>query len=301
MKKVLVVYYTQTGQLREIAQSVVRPLLQSGNVEVTFHEILPVTPFPFPWPRDAFFGVFPETFLQTPVPLHPIPPKVLGQRYDLVLFFYQTWYLSPSIPANSFLQSAEGRCILKETRVVTINGSRNMWIIAQEKVKTMLKDAGARLVGNIALVDQAGNLISVITIVGWMFSGIKKKHWGVLPLPGVSQKDVEGASGFGAMILAALMAGNYDLLQPQIVEGGGVRIKPFLVLTDRTGNKLFAKWARLIVGHPNSRPMLLKLFNIYLFLAIWLISPIVYILHVITLPLKIKQISRDRNYFQGVA
>lgn len=42
------------------------------------------------------------------------------------------------------------------------------------KIKTLLKEANSQLVGNVALVDRVGNLISVITIVEWMFSGVKK-------------------------------------------------------------------------------------------------------------------------------
>jgi hypothetical protein len=176
-----------------------------------------------------------------------------------------------------------------------------MWIMAQEKVKLLLADAGARLVGNVALVDRAGNLISVITIVQWMFSGVKTRHWGILPLPGVSDDDVSQASQYGLMMLSALSGGGFSELQPQIVRAGGVKIKPFLVLTDRTGNKLFAKWAKFITAHPQSRQALLKAFNIYLFVAIWFISPIVYILHLISLPLKIRQIRKDKIYFQGAA
>ena len=44
---------------------------------------------------------------------------------------------------NSFLKSAEGKKILNNTPVVTINGSRNMWFMAQEKIKILLKEANA--------------------------------------------------------------------------------------------------------------------------------------------------------------
>ena len=40
-----------------------------------------------------------------------------------------------------------------------------MWAFAQEKVKVLLKDVDANLVGNIALTDRNINLISVITVV----------------------------------------------------------------------------------------------------------------------------------------
>lgn len=112
--------------------------------------------------------------MQIPTELILPSEAILNKKYDLIIFAYQVWFLSPSIPANSFLKSDYGKKMLANTPVVTINGSRNMWIMAQEKVKTLLKNANSNLVGNIALVDRAPNLISVITIVKWMFSGEKK-------------------------------------------------------------------------------------------------------------------------------
>ena len=79
-----------------------------------------------------------------------------------------------------------------------------MWVMAQEKIKVLLKNNNAQLKGNIALVDRVGNLISVITIVEWMFSGVKKKYLGIFPLPGVSDKDIVESSKFGEIVLSDL-------------------------------------------------------------------------------------------------
>lgn len=300
MKKVLVIYYTQSGQLAEIAENISRPLKEDENISVDTFEIKPVNPFPFPWDKDSFFDAFPESFLQTPVALEPIPQDILNKKYDLILLHYQVWYLSPSIPVNSFLKSPEGKILLAGTPVITVSGSRNMWVMAQEKIKKLLVANGALLKGNIALVDRAGNLISVMTIVEWMFSGVKKKYLGFFPLPGVSDEDIEGASKFGAIIKKHLNGDSLDSLQPELVANNGVRVKSFLVLTDRTGNKIFNKWSNFIKSRKNSRKNWLKVFYVYLFLAIWVISPIVYILHLLTYPLKLNKIRRETLYFQGL-
>jgi hypothetical protein len=175
MKNVLVIYYSQSGQLESIARNIAKPLLNSNEINVLFHEIQLEKPFPFPWNNDAFFGAFPETFLQIPTALKPVSEEIMNTKFDLILLNYQVWYLTPSIPINSFLKSPEAKILLNNTPVVTINGSRNMWVMAQEKVKALLKQNNAFLKGNIALVDRVGNLISVITIVEWMFSGVKKE------------------------------------------------------------------------------------------------------------------------------
>lgn len=300
MKNVLVIYYSQSGQLETIARNIAKPLLEFEEINVVFHEIQLEKPFPFPWNKEEFFGAFPNSFLQIPTALKPVANEILNTKFDLILFNYQVWYLTPSIPINSFLKSSEAKIILNDTSVITISGSRNMWVMAQEKVKILLKENNAQLIGNIALVDRVGNLISVITIVDWLFSGIKKRYLGIFPLPGVSEKDIAESSKFGEIILKNLQNNNFNPLQPQLVANGAVKISSYLVTVDKTANKIFNKWANFIKTKKRSRKLWIKIFNIYLLLAIWLISPIVYILHVFSYPFKIKSIRRLKTYYQGV-
>jgi hypothetical protein len=300
MKNVLVIYYSQSGQLESIARNIAKPFLNSEGMNVVFYEIQMEKPFPFPWNKTAFFDVFPESFLQIPSQLKPISSEILNTKFDLILLHFQVWYLSPSIPINSFLKSKEAKILLNETPVVTISGSRNMWIIAQEKVKSLLIDNNAQLKGNIALVDRVGNLISVITIVEWMFSGIKKKYLGIFPLPGVSEKDIIEADKFGKVILSELVENNLDGLQKKLVAINAIKISSYLVTVDKTANKIFGKWSNFIKNRKHSRKLWLKVFNLYLLLAIWLISPIVYILHVITYSFKINKIKKETLYYQGI-
>jgi len=300
MKNVLVLYYTQSGQLEEIAKTIAKPLLDDADVSVTFYNIEMVKPFPFPWKKASFFDVFPESFLQIPSEIHTPPQDVLSKKYDLVILAYQVWYLSPSIPINSFLKSAFAKQLLENTPVITVIGCRNMWALAQEKMKTILATTGAKLVGNIALVDRHINHISVITIVEWMFTGKKEKFLGIFPRPGVSDKDIAESSKFGAVILKHLKSDSHTTLQSELVANGAVEIRPFLIEMDKKANKMFNIWANIIVKKTTSRPAWLKGFNIYLLVAIWVMSPIVYILHLFTYPLKYASIKRGKSYYRGV-
>lgn len=300
MKNVLVVYYSQSGQLESIARNIANPLLNSADINVTFHEIQLEKPFPFPWDTEAFFDAFPESFLQIPTTLKPISPEILNTKFDLILLNYQVWYLSPSIPINSFLKSPEAKILLNNTPVITISGSRNMWILAQEKIKKLLKQNNAQLKGNIALVDRAGNLISVVTIFDWMLSGIKRKYLGIFPLPGVSDKDVEESSKFGKVVLSCLKDNNLENLQSKLVEIDAVRVKPFLITVDRTGNKIFTMWSNFIVKKGESRKTWLKVFKMYLFVAIWIISPIVFVFYLIFYPLMFNKIRKEKLYYKGI-
>lgn len=300
MKSVLVIYYSQSGQLESIARNIAKPFLKSNEIELTFLEIQLETPFPFPWNKDAFFDAFPESFLQIPAKIKPISQVITTKKYDLILLHYQVWYLTPSIPINSFLMSDDAKKMFNNTPVVTINGSRNMWVMAQEKIKILLKQNKAHLIGNIALVDRAPNLISVITIVEWMFSGVKKKYLGIFPLPGVSDKDINDASKFGEIIHLNFINGTTKNLQSQLVNNKAIKISSYLVSVDKTANKIFSKWSNFIISKRKSRKIWLKVFNLYLWLAIWLISPIVFILHVFIYPLKKNKIKEEIKYYQGV-
>ena len=184
-KKVLVAYYTQTGQLREIVDSVMQPLLKSREIDVAYEEIKPDPAFPFPWTSDQFFQAMPESVKGIPCELEPLSVKG-DENFDLIIVAWQPWFLSPSIPIHAFFQQPAARSVLKGKPVVTIIGSRNMWVMAQERIKEYIKSAGGTLVGNIMLYDKAANLLSVISIIRWMFKGKKDRYMKIIPPAGVS-------------------------------------------------------------------------------------------------------------------
>lgn len=304
MKNVLVVYYTQTGQQKEILDQLLAPLIEDTNVHVDFYKIEPLQDFPFPWNNISFFDAFPESFLQIPCELKPLPNEILNKEYDLVILGYQVWYLTPSIPVNSFLKSDDGRKILKNKPVLTVIGCRNMWVLAQEKVKILLKNCGANLVGNIALVDRHNNFVSVVTIVHWMMKGKKDSYMGVFPKPGVSDKDIAESKKFGQPILDHLMNSKYESLQGELVKLGAVKVNPLLVFIDKRGNFIFSKWSKTIrsKGKPGDKNRIpwLKAFYFYLSCAIWVISPIVSILFLIlSLPFLYFQ-KKQIKYYQSI-
>ena len=66
--KVLIVYYSQTGQLSRMVEAFAAPLRQSG-AEVEYCAIRPQQAYPFPWPFWRFFNTFPETVHLQPAPI----------------------------------------------------------------------------------------------------------------------------------------------------------------------------------------------------------------------------------------
>src|SRR4051812_23280324 len=93
MKKVLVVYFSQSGQQLKILKSLLKPF--EGNCEIHFEKLKPLIPFPFPWKSFEFFNIFPETFAEQSIELIPISEKARSD-YDLIIIGYQPWFLSPS-------------------------------------------------------------------------------------------------------------------------------------------------------------------------------------------------------------
>ena len=80
MKNVLVVYYSQSGQLLDISKNITKKLEESDKVNLDFYEIKLKNNFPFPWNKKSFFNAFPETFLQTPTPLIDLDNPLLQKN-----------------------------------------------------------------------------------------------------------------------------------------------------------------------------------------------------------------------------
>lgn len=301
MKEVLIIYFSQTGQLKTILDRI-SSTMTNQEINISYYEIVPEKPYPFPWKAEEFYGAFPETFKQIPTPLHPVPKEILSKKYDLVILGYTVWYLTPSIPINSFLQSEAAKKLLTNTPVITVSASRNMWIMAQEKMKMLLLENRANLVGNIALVDRNLNHVSVITIVHWLMGGKKTKLWGIFPKPGVSDQDIENSSRFGPVIKDALKTENFNNLQENLLERGAVKVDPSLIATDLRGNMVFSKWASfLIQKEGEKRRKALVYFKYYLLFAIWVIAPIVFIVFLLTYFPRLRKIKRDKEYYASVA
>lgn len=303
MKEVLVIYYTQSGQLFDILENIATTL-GDGPVNITYHKITLEEPYPFPWTKERFYDAFPESFLQIPGAIHPPKEEILHKKYDLILLGYQVWFLTPSPPINAFLKSPEAQKLLENTPVVTLVACRNMWIQAQEKTKRLLAENKAQLVGHIALVDRHINHISVLTIEHWMFTGKKSRMWGIFPKPGVSDRDIAGASKFGTPIGESLQKNDFSDLQQQLLALGAVQVNPYLIKTDERGNIVFSKWANFLYkkGGPGSpeRRKWIGFFKFYLKFAIWVIAPIVFVVFLLTyLPMTPKR-KKDKEYYSGV-
>ena len=72
MKRVLLVHFSQTGQLARVARRLASPLAQAQDVELVEETLRPLHPYPFPWPLWRFLDAMPETVLLDPPALAPL-------------------------------------------------------------------------------------------------------------------------------------------------------------------------------------------------------------------------------------
>jgi hypothetical protein len=301
MRQVLIVHFSQTGQLDRLAQSVCAPLQQCGDIQLDFLTLQPAQPYPFPWPFLDFFRIFPETVLMRPQPLRPLVVDA-NKRYDLVILAYQVWFLSPSQPITAFLASPEAAQLLKGTPVVTLIGCRNMWLMAQEKVKERLNDLGARLVDNIALTDACGTAASFLATPLWLFTG-RQKPYSWVPRAGIAEAEISAASRFGQAMRERLLKDELPIIQPMLKGLGAVRIDEKLIASEKVGRRSFLLWSRLLAAlgpqQSRRRAVGLVVYIVFLLCLIVTVVPLSALLKKLLAPLFKERTQREKSYFAG--
>jgi len=301
MKRVLVISYSQTGQLTSVARSVAAPLCEHPGVEVVFETLRPIEPYPFPWPFLRFFDTFPETVHGKPAPLSPLSIGDDG-RFDLVILAYQVWFLSPSQPTMAFLKSAEAARLLPGKPIITVIACRNMWLMAQETVKRRLADLGAHLIDNVVLTDRTHSAATFVSTPLWMLTGRKGPFlWGRIPAAGIDPVDVAASRRFGVAIASGLQ--ELDAARPKsLLRGlGAVTVNERLIASERIGQRSFKIWGRLLMGlgPPGSllRRAVLCLYILFLATMILTVAPVTAVIKRLFTPWMRERIARQRAYF----
>ncbi|MDF1883131.1 dialkylresorcinol condensing enzyme [Sulfurimonas sp. SAG-AH-194-C21] len=242
MKKVLVLYYSQTGQLRRILESFTSTLADE-EISVEYKIIQPKTPYPFPWPFYNFFDEFPEAVLLDGCEIEEV--KNLDNDYDLIILGYTVWYMAPSIPITAFMQLAQAKTLFKDKPVVTVVACRDMWVLAQEKMTRMLTDVGARVIDHVALTDQGGSVKSLVSLPMWMLSG-DKKYFKAFPTAGIKEEEIKACSRFGKRLNEKLKVDAELKDEAMLIGLGACVVNGKLIATEKIANRSFQIWSKLI-------------------------------------------------------
>lgn len=269
-------------------------------MDVHLEVLRPKLDYPFPWPLFQFFDTFPESaHLVAP----ELDPLVLSgeEDFDLVILFYQVWFLAPSLPVTAFLQHPLAAKLLNNKPVVTVIACRNMWLMAHEKMKMMLAGIGARLIDNVVLADRGNVFATLITTPRWLLTG---KQTGFLGLPpaGISDYEILQARRFGISLRAALAADAETGTAPLLSGLKAVEADPKLYLSEMAGTRSFYLWGKLLraAGKPGAwiRKPLLFCYVVFLVALIVTVVPVSLATQTMIRPLLRGRLSRMKKDFE---
>ena len=299
MKRILVIYYSQTGQLRDIVDSITQPLEAVRDIEVEAIDLKPTRPFPFPWPFWRFFNTFPECIHNDPSAIEPVQPS--RSDYDLVILAYQVWFLAPSLPVAAFL-ARDAERILRGKQVVTVIGCRNMWLMAQERVKQRLADVSATLIDNVVLTDEQHGVASLISTPLWLLTGKRGPFLnGLIPRAGIPVAEIKRAARFGRAIAAKLPSRDAADVSPMLQGLSAVKINPALIASETVVRRSLRLWGALLrgLGSPDSfaRRVVLLLYVVFLVLMLVTVLPISALAKRLLAPATRARVARQRSYF----
>jgi len=276
VKKVLALVYSQTGQLFSIADRILEPLRNDDGVRVHVETLRPQRRYPFPWPFFRFLDTFPESSHLIPSELEPLTIAD-GDEFDLVIIFYQVWFLAPSRPIVAFLHHPRARDLLEGKPVVTVIACRNMWMNAHLRMTELLQKLGAHPTDNVVLTDKAPTLVTLLTTPLWLLTGRKRPIHG-LPPAGVPITEIARSVRFGRALRDALHSDLERHGTPMLLGLKAVEAQPELLVSERAGARSFYLWGKLLrmAGPPGAwqRLPLLGLYLLFLIVIIITVVPV---------------------------
>jgi hypothetical protein len=226
--RAVVYLYSQTGQLREVADAWTAPLVARGW-DVRWVDVEPLVTFPFPWPIRRFFGLFPAAV--DPGALVELAEPAGGfdtEPEELVILAYQVWYLAPSLPIRSLVKTHPES--VRNREVVSLIACRNMWYSAAIEMAGLLQAAGARSVRVVAATDTRRQSTSLVTTLHWLLTGSREPFlW-------------FGRAGVGDAELARVASAGRCVAESGQCPQSAAPVVPSLAAADLLAGTVFRRW-----------------------------------------------------------
>lgn len=293
-RRILVVEFSQSGQLLQVMDQVIAPLQQAGH-QIERLRLELAEPFPFPWPFWLFMDTFAETAALVPRALQPW--QVEHDDHDLVILAYPIWFLAPPPPIVSFIKSDDGRALLKGKPVVTLTACRNMWIQAHKDMQGLLAEAGARHLDHVAMVDPAHAMLTLVTTPRWVLTGRREAFW-FFPRAGVSEQQIAQSARFGRALNAAIADPQWQADAPMLTGLGAVAVDPGLAASEKIAKRSFKIWGALMraVGPPAAkrRRIVLVFYTVFLITLLCTVVPLSMVLRAIFFKLAPNKVAKLR-------
>ncbi|MCD6433096.1 MAG: dialkylresorcinol condensing enzyme, partial [Sulfurimonas sp.] len=265
---------SQSGQLKKVIDNFVTNL-PDEDIKIDIRVIKPKTNYPYPWPFYKFAIEFPEAALMDGCEIEEV--ENLSDDYDLIILGYTIWFLSPSSPIVGFMKSAQAKKIFKDKPVVTLIACRDMWVLAQEKMKSLLENVGAKLIDNVALTDQGKGIYSFVTTPRWLLSGKKNAFW-CFPPAGILQREIDQTAKFGKRLNEALKQNREKEGKPLLKNLGAVNVNGKLIASEIIATRSSKIWAKLIklFGSKDSfgRKVGMTIYSVFLVILVFTVVPL---------------------------
>lgn len=275
MDRVLILYYSQSGEVADIASLFTTELSRTG-AEVTIEQLNPETAHPYPWRSiRRFFDAMPESVLGLPPPLRN-PEYDPTSRFRLVVLAYPVWFLSPALPMQAFFRLPHAE-VLRGTETVTITVSRAMWQRASERIKSLLATAGAVHCDNVVVTHQGSPLLTLVSTPRALLFGRKDSLLGILPKAGVADSERARVRGLAA-VMAQRLRSDRSFGGSLLSGESAVSITRWLVVPELLASHCFYGSAVAILAlgkiHPVLRALGVYAFAVFLLLLILIGLPL---------------------------
>ncbi|AFU00087.1 hypothetical protein AW168_31390 [Nocardia brasiliensis] len=276
-------WFSQTGQLGTVLDTLVQPLAQSGW-RVERHEIVPRAPFPFPWSLRQFVSVFPAAADPTAdieVQQIELPPCRPG---DLLIIGAQVWFLAPSLPVRAMISRLRPQ--LRGRDVLVVFACRNMWYAAALDLYHRITDAGGRHLGTVAATDTHAPEQTMVTTLRWLITG-RSEAFGRFPPAGVGPDEYARLERLGRVLAEQLAAAASDEVADHVrVVLANERAAPIDVLAaavDLAVTPRFQRWSSFI--RAASPPAGLRRRALLVSFVVWLLGT------VLSLPIRMRRLA----------
>jgi hypothetical protein len=299
MKRILVLEYSQSGDVTQAATAFTAPFSRPG-VQVHRECIQPVVPFPYPWGNVfRLFSIFPECFIPSSEDISPLSFQP-DDCFDLVILAYQVWHLTPSIPIQAFFRSPYARA-LRDTPVITVCVSRNMWHSASERMKLLLRNVSAIHVDNVVLTHQGPPFSTFVSVPRALLYGKRDRLWGIFPSAELSPRELDRMTRLGAVV-ADRLEDIRPPYHPLLAGQGAVEVKWRYIIPEIGASYFYQACAGIVtrIGHrsPRLRRLSTALFACLMFSVISLGLPLFLLVELLFYPLFCRLL---RGYAQRLA
>jgi hypothetical protein len=293
-KRILVVYYSQSGDVAKILETFIGPI-KKLPLDVTIERLEPVQPYPFPWrtlPR--LLSIFPECHRGGGAGIRPlsIPPD---RAFDLVILAYQVWFLAPSLPVQDFFKSEHAK-VVRGAKVITLCVSRNMWHSCSETMKQMLHDAGAFHLDNVVVNHQGPPLATFVSVPRLLLFGKRDRFLGMFPPAEVSQKDLDRVRRLGQAVADQVRTRDDWSAQPLLTGMGAVHVNPRYIVPELVGWYLYQAGTGVVLFAERfgrwARRLAIYLFAAVLLLAVLTGVPLILLSVLVFYPFVFRRITR---------